>query len=158
MKCSLTRRKHGGKIRIGFAIIGPSGEQFRLTDYLGQGFFGEVYRAVGLSSGRIVAVKLIPVGTLQNPTRTQTALLNEIRTTSKIVHPNVVQVLHVSTDPSAIGPYLVMEYVSGGTVARKLVDYQRSAKSLIPMPRSHEMMIDVHRASGPSTSDSSIVI
>ena len=31
-------------MRIGREIVGPLGEQFRLTDYMGTGFFGEVYR------------------------------------------------------------------------------------------------------------------
>ena len=127
--------------RIGVEIIGPSGEQFRLTDYLGQGFFGEVYRAIGSSSGRIAAVKLIPINALQDP-EAQTALLNEIQVASQIIHPNVVQVLHVSTGSSPIGPYLIMEFISGGTLAG-LLRAQQNANSLIPMPRAREMMIDI---------------
>ena len=128
-------------MRIGVEIVGPSGEQFRLTDYLGQGFFGEVYRAIGSSSGRIVAVKLIPINALQDPDA-QTALLNEIQVASQIIHPNVVQVLHVSTGSSSIGPYLVMEFISGGTLAG-LLRAQQNANSLIPISRAREMMIDI---------------
>jgi eukaryotic-like serine/threonine-protein kinase len=126
---------------IGVEINGPSDEKFRLTDYLGHGFFGEVYRITGLSSGRIAAVKLIPINTLEDPTA-QTALLNEIQVSGQIIHPNVVQVLYVNTGPSSIGPYLIMEFISGGTLAGQL-RAQQSANTPIPMPRAREMMIDI---------------
>src|SRR5690349_22006674 len=127
--------------RIGTQIVGSAGEQFRLTDYLGQGAFGEVYRATGVDSGRIVAVKLIPINAIQDP-GAQTALLNEIQVASRIVHPNVVQVLHVDTGSSPIGPYLVMEFVSDGTLAG-LLRTQQNANSLVPLSRAREMMIDI---------------
>jgi len=127
--------------RIGVEIIGPSGEQFRLTDYLGHGFFGEVYLAIGTSSGRVIAIKLLPINALRNP-NAQIALANEIQVASQIVHPNVVQVLHVNTGSSSIGPYLVMEFISGGTLGG-LLCAQQNANSLIPMSRAREMMIDI---------------
>lgn len=126
---------------IGTEINGPNNDRLLLTDYLGQGFFGEVYRAVGLTSGRIVAVKLIPSNILQNPD-SKRALFNEIKLANKITHPNVVQVLYVNTDDTPIGPYMVMEYVSGGTLAG-LIRTQRSANSSIPLLRCREMMIDI---------------
>lgn len=125
-------------IAIGTTFLGPNSETFKATDFLGRGNFGEVYRAAGEISGTVVAVKLLPLGALSAPD-SKLALLNEIRAAEKIKHPNVVQVLYVNDGSSSpIGPYIVMEYVSGGSLAKML-----NAGSQIPLDRAIEMMIDI---------------
>jgi serine/threonine protein kinase len=100
-------------VALGTIFAGPNGETFKITDFLGQGAFGEVYRATGETSGLVVAIKLLPVGALASPD-SKIALLNEIKAAQQIKHPNVVQVLHVNDGTSSqIGPYAVMEYVLG---------------------------------------------
>ncbi|MCU1298083.1 MAG: rpfG 4 [Acidobacteriaceae bacterium] len=100
-------------IAIGTALIGPDDETFKITDFLGQGAFGEVYRAVGENLRTVVAVKLLPISSLASPD-SEIALLNEIRAAQQVQHPNVIQVLHVDGGASSpIGPYVFMEYVSG---------------------------------------------
>jgi eukaryotic-like serine/threonine-protein kinase len=129
-------------IAIGTNIDGPNREPFKINDFLGNGAFGEVYRAVGESSGAVVAVKLLPVGILESAD-SKIALLNEIRVAQRVKHPNVVQVLYVEDGTtSSTGPYVFMEYVSGGTLA-KLIHIQKQSGTLIPLNRSVEMMIDI---------------
>jgi serine/threonine protein kinase len=129
-------------IAIGTIVAGPNLEQFKITDFLGNGAFGEVYRAVGETSGNVVAVKLLPLGTLASAD-SRMALLNEIRIAERIKHPNVVEILYVEDGKSAsIGPYVLMEYVSGGTLA-KLLNVQQESGAPIPLTRAIEMMIDV---------------
>jgi len=107
-------------VTLGTTFVGPNSETFKITDFLGQGAFGEVYRAAGETSGLVVAIKLLPVGALASP-ESKIALLNEIRAAQQIKHPNVVQVLHVNDGTSSqIGPYAVMEYISGGNLAKVL--------------------------------------
>jgi serine/threonine protein kinase len=125
-------------ITLGTTFAGPNGETFKITDFLGQGAFGEVYRAAGEASGSVVAVKLLPVGALTSAD-SRIALLNEINAAQQIKHPNVVQVLHVNDGAtSQVGPYVVMEYVSGGSLAKVL-----RAGTQIPLSRAIEMMIDI---------------
>jgi serine/threonine protein kinase len=125
-------------IPIGTTFAGPNNETFRTTDFLGQGAFGEVHRAVGETSGRVVAVKLLPLGALADQ-ESKIALLNEIKTAQQIKHPNVVQVLYVNDGAaSAIGPYAVMEFISGGNLANVL-----RAGAQIPLERAIEMMLDI---------------
>jgi serine/threonine protein kinase len=125
-------------IVLGTTFAGPNGETFKIVDFLGQGAFGEVYRAVGETSALVVAVKLLPVGALAS-SESKIALLNEVRAAQQIKHPNVVQVLHVNDgDASSIGPYVAMEYVSGGSLAKLL-----RAGAQIPLNRAVEMMIDI---------------
>lgn len=139
-------------IAIGSTLAGPNDETFELTQFLGRGGFGEVYRAVGKSRGGVVAVKLLPGGQV-SPER-ERALLNEIRATQQIKHPNVVQILHVNDGSSTeIGPYVIMEFVSGGTLAALLKSQAQSGQ--IPLPRAIEMM--VHIAQGAKAINEKII-
>src|ERR1700674_2992924 len=136
------RRKRGRgtmpSIPIGTTFSGLGNETFKTTDFLGQGAFGEVYRAVGETSGRVVAVKLLPLGALADAA-SKVALLNEINTAQQIRHPNVVQLLFVNDGTSsALGPYAVMEYISGGSLANVL-----RAGTQIPLERAIDMMIAI---------------
>src|SRR5713226_7837825 len=129
-------------VPIGTNFVGPNNETFKVTDFLGQGAFGEVHRAAGETSGVVVAVKLLPLGSLADP-GSKLALMNEMRAAEKIKHPNVVEVLYVNDrTSSAIGPYVVMEYVSGGSLAKVL-----NAGTQIPLDRAIEMMIDIAQGS-----------
>lgn len=113
--------------RIGTEITGPNRERFRIESRLGSGSFGEVYRAVGVTSGMLVAVKMVPAQKLEDPTTLAVrTVLNEVRADMvKINHPNVVRILHVdSGTDSKVGPYVMMEYVGGGTL-HALLDRRR---------------------------------
>ena len=128
--------------RIGSSIVGPFGELFRLADFLGHGAFGEVYRVVGVDSGRVLAAKLLPIQEVSDPD-SRTALLNEITLARQIRHPNVVQILHMSTViESGDEPYLMMEYISHGNLA-SILDGQKSAEAAIPFGHAREMMLDI---------------
>ena len=129
-------------IAIGSTLIGPDNETFKITDFLGNGAFGEVYRAVGENSGSVVAVKLIPLSALPSE-ESKTALLNEIRTAQQVEHPNVVRILHVNDGASSpVGPYVFMEYIGDGNLA-ELLRRQIQANAEIPLNRAIEMMIDI---------------
>jgi len=99
---------------IGKKIIGLKGEEFRLADSLGRGAFGEVYRAIGKTSGLVVAVKLLSEGQFDG-VDAENSLINEATLAREIQHPNVVSVLHSGVDP-VLGPFVIMEFVPGGTL------------------------------------------
>jgi serine/threonine protein kinase len=127
---------------IGKKIPGPHGESYEITDFVGRGAFGEVYRARGESTGAVVAVKLLPIGRLTDVTQKR-ALLNEIRAAQEIDHANVVRVLHIDEGTFAdLGPYACMEYISGGTLDGFLSTHIQ-AGTLVPLKRAIEMMIDI---------------
>jgi eukaryotic-like serine/threonine-protein kinase len=127
---------------IGQVVAGPNGESYKLSDFLGRGAFGEVYRGVGEVTGTVIAVKLLRLGELSDET-SRAALLNEIRAAQQIEHPNVVRVLHIDNGSiPGLGPYACMEYVSGGNLAR-LLRAQAQAGTPVPLPRALEMMIDI---------------
>lgn len=125
---------------IGRHLRGPNDEEFALTKYLGRGAFGEVYRAVGGDSGRIVAVKVLYGGEFDEA-EAQQSLENEAKLAAGVNHPNVVRVLHSGTDPE-LGPYLMMEYVPDGTL-KGLLASQAQASEPINLARAKAIMLDI---------------
>lgn len=90
--------------------------QYRIVDSLGQGGMGQVFKAQDSKTGRIVAVKVLPIHkatpeAIENFTR-------EIRTLASLDHPRLVAALAGERDGKV--HFLVTEYVPGLDL-RKLV-------------------------------------
>ncbi len=120
-------------------LSGPDGETFRLEPQpLGTGGFGQVFRAVGLNSKRVVAVKLLRPFT--HPLAAK-ALENEAALATRVKHANVVPVLHFASEgPGA--PYLMTEFVEGETLA-KLLQRHRNESRHIPIAEARALMLQV---------------
>lgn len=97
--------------------VGGGFADYRLISLLGAGAMGQVYKAVRQSTGETVAVKVLAeqaeaeqdsVGRFQR----------EWEISSRFHHPNVVGFSASGTVQQR--PYLVMEYVSGGTLRQRL--------------------------------------
>ena len=89
-------------------LLGP----YELTAPLGAGGMGEVYRARDTRLGREVAVKILPAGYLDDPSR-RARFENESKALAALNHPNIVAVHDVGDG------YLVEELVNGETLTRK---------------------------------------
>jgi serine/threonine protein kinase len=79
---------------------------------------GEVYRARDTRLDRTVAIKLLPSELATAPGRRVERFRDEARAIARITHPNICTLYDVGEDGSAI--FLVMEYVAGTTLARRL--------------------------------------
>ena len=107
--------------------LGP----YIITDWVGQGGMGHVYKAVHQVMGRESAIKVLPL-----TKATPEAINNfnrEIRTQARLDHPNLVRAYDAGRDGQV--HYLVVEYVPGVDL-RKLVRSQgpltqRQAASVI---------------------------
>ena len=98
------------------ARLGP----FEILAPLGAGGMGEVYRARDTRLDRTVAIKLLPSELVNAPGRRVERFRHEARVIARITHPNICTLHDVGEDGSAI--FLVMEYVDGATLARRLED------------------------------------
>ena len=96
--------------------LGP----FEILAPLGAGGMGEVYRARDTRLDRTVAIKLLPSELVSAPGRRVERFRHEARAIARITHPNICTLHDIGEDGSAI--FLVMEYVEGATLARRLED------------------------------------
>lgn len=96
--------------------IGQSLGHYRIVAQIGAGGMGVVYRAHDEELDRDVAIKVLPPGALTETARKR--LHAEARTLAKLSHSNISQVYQFASQNGA--DFLVMEYVDGMTLARKL--------------------------------------
>lgn len=89
--------------------------RYRLVTRLGGGGMASVWLARDTRLDREVAVKLIAEALAQQP-RYVERFSREARIAARLSHPNLVAVYDFGSD--ADRPFLVMEYVDGGTLAR----------------------------------------
>lgn len=85
---------------------------YRLLRRLGRGSFGEVYQAEDIREHRTVALKLIKAPLTRS--EDLKAFLNEARSI-RLRHPHIVPLLDFGLSEQDL-PYLVMDYVAGGTL------------------------------------------
>jgi predicted Ser/Thr protein kinase len=91
---------------------------YEVIDRLGTGGMGAVYRARDTRLGRTVALKVLRPGSDPELLR---RLDREARAASALNHPNIVQIYDVGVEAGQAGEhYVVMEYVEGETLRRRL--------------------------------------
>ena len=110
--------------------------RFELVREVGRGGFGVVWEARDLELGRTVAFKAVRTG--GRPDLRRERLLLEAEAAARCSHPNVVTLHDVGR--SEYGPYLVLEFLRGETLARRL---ERG-----PLPAREALRVGVEVAKG----------
>ncbi len=93
--------------------LGP----YEVTDLLGAGGMGEVYRATDTRLGREVAVKVLPADFASDKERLR-RFEHEARAVASLNHPHILTVHDVGTHDGT--PYVVTELLQGGTLREVL--------------------------------------
>jgi serine/threonine-protein kinase len=109
---------------------------YRLLEKIGSGGMGEVYRAHDEHLDRDVAIKVLPrAGTDRKDfdSKAQRALRQEALTLSRLNHPNIAQVYDF--DKEGDTDYIVMEFVPGESLARKLRSGSLAEEELLAIAR-----------------------
>ena len=111
-------------------MLGKTISHYQITDKLGQGGMGEVYRARDIRLERDVAVKVLPSHLAEDPSALA-RFEREAKAVAALSHPNILAVFDVGREgPTA---YMVMELLEGATLrehvangplpSRKVIDY-----------------------------------
>jgi serine/threonine-protein kinase len=98
---------------------------YQVESVLGRGGMGVVYKARHLRLNRLVALKMALTGAHAEP-RELERFQREAEAMAGLRHPNIVQVYHVGEAEGQ--PYFTMEYVEGGSLARKLASTPQPAR------------------------------
>lgn len=91
--------------------------RYELTEFLGAGGMGVVYRSRDPIIERDVAIKILPKEVSANPVNLK-RFLAEAKAAGKLTHPNVVSIYQVAEEGDTY--YLVMEYMAGGSIVEQL--------------------------------------
>jgi eukaryotic-like serine/threonine-protein kinase len=95
--------------------LGP----YIITDWIGQGGMGHVYKGVHQVMGRETAIKVLPLNRATPDSINN--FMREVRTQAQLDHPNLVRAYDAGRDGNV--HYLVVEYVPG-TDLRRLIRSQ----------------------------------
>ena len=101
---------------VAVALI-ESSKDLEILEELGQGAMGVVYRARQVPLDRVVALKMLRGGVHAGSDQLS-RFHTEALAVARLSHPNIVQIYEVGTDLDR--PYFLMEFVGGGSLARKL--------------------------------------
>jgi serine/threonine protein kinase/Tol biopolymer transport system component len=99
------------------SLVGRTVGRYRITEKLGEGGMGVVYRAQDATLGRDVAIKLLHAEAGQHPERVR-RFSQEARAASALNHPNIITVHDAGEFES--GPFIVMELVEGDSLRAHL--------------------------------------
>ncbi len=90
---------------------------YELLSKIAEGGMGAVYKAKHITTGDIVAIKIIPPETAKNPILLK-RFEQEFRAASLFDHPNIVRAIEYCGTVSS--PFLVMEFVDGESIGQRV--------------------------------------
>lgn len=94
-------------------VLGP----YRVIELIGSGGMARVYRAHHSALERDVAIKVLPAAYASDPAFLE-RFQQEARTVAHLRHPNILEVFDFGEYDGQ--PYIVMEFMAGGTLAGRL--------------------------------------
>ena len=98
-------------------MIGKTLGHYRITEKLGEGGMGAVYKARDLHLDRFVALKILPPEKVADPERRR-RFVQEAKSASALNHPNIASIYGLEQADGR--PFLVLELVEGQTLAERL--------------------------------------
>lgn len=101
-------------------MIGEQTLHYEITDKLGEGGMGVVYKAWDTKLNRNVSIKMLPDQSVRQP-ESHDRFLQEARSIAKINHPNICQIYGIE-EHSQGRQFIVMEFIDGLNLKETLAE------------------------------------
>ena len=118
------------------------GDRYRLLEFVGEGSSARVYLAEDLTLHRRAALKILRAETADDESF-RACFAGEMRATSALNHPRVLPVHDWGLDPQ---PYIVTEYLAGGSLAALLSAGHRltPSQALVVGLEAARALVNIH--------------
>ncbi len=97
--------------------VGRSLLHYRITEKIGEGGMGVVYKALDTHLDRTVAIKILPAAAVADPERKR-RFIHEAKAASALNHPSIIDIHDINSDAGV--DFIVMEHVPGKTLDRRI--------------------------------------
>ena len=105
--------------------------KYEVTEKVGQGGMGIVYRVRHLDLDTVLALKILPRELSQDPDLVE-RFRREARTMARLSHANIVRVFDFAKDGDTY--YLIMEFLSGRNLRQILQEHLDRTRQPLPLP------------------------
>ncbi len=94
-------------------MIGTTISHYNITEKIGEGGMGVVYKAKDLKLDRSVAIKFLPAH-LSSSEESKKRFMTEAKSAAALNHPNIMNIFEIDEQNGSL--FLVMEYIEGETL------------------------------------------
>jgi serine/threonine-protein kinase len=108
-------------------LLGETVDKYQIIGCLGRGGMADVYKALHPELNRVVALKVLNRALVHSPEMLE-RFRREARAIAALRHSNVVQVFDLGVADGIY--YMVMEYIEGETLARRIKDLQQHGEHM----------------------------
>ena len=117
-------------------LVGQTLDRYKMTQLLGEGGMGAVFKARDVTLQRDVAIKIMHPH-LGNQPSFRDRFLQEARTAARLDHPNIVQIYDFGQEGTLL--YIVMKFIPGANLQDILIDMKAKHK-WIPLDEAVQLV------------------